>query len=214
METDLEEFSRRIAQEAREVQAEVVRFRLASNIAGSTEATGSTGSIESALGRIENRLTQVQAHTGILLQRMPENISLLLAELKEVILERIDSLKRASTGSTRSTESDESVGSKDDLHNKFLQRLTPREQSLLKVCFGTGLITYKEVAQRLGITPTSAKNIVNRIFQNTDKRRFFRKTCTSGIARIGVDKMLEKRILRGSQKNTSKGKKIISVIEE
>ena len=211
METDLEEFSRRIAQEARKVQAEVVSIRLASNIAGSTEATGSTGSIESALGRIEDQLTQVHAHTGILLQRMPVNISLLLAELKEVILERIDSMKRASTGSTRSPES---VRSKDDLHNEFMKKLTPREQSLLRVCFGSGLITYKEVAQRLGITPTSAKNIVNRIFQNTDKRRFFRKTCISGVARIGVDKMLEKKILRGSQKSSSKGKKIISVIEE
>lgn len=206
--------SRRFAKEAMELRADIEQFRLASDIAGATQTTGSTdstGSIESALGRIEDRLVQVHSDTEKLVQRVPENLSLLLAELKEVVLERIDSLKRTST---ESIESPGSVRSKDDFRNEFTQKLTPREQNLLRVCFGSGLITYKEVAQHLGITPTSAKNIVNRIFQNTDKRRFFRKTRSGGIARIGVDKTVEKGILGGSQKSSSKGKKIISVSEK
>ena len=202
---ELEELSRQIAKETRQLQAEIEYLRLP------THTSRPTGSTESFLSRIEDRLIQVQGDTGTLVQRVPENLSLLLGELKEVVLERIDSLKQAPTGSNESTES---VESKGNLHNEFLQRLTPREQTLLKVCFESGLITYKEVAQRLGITPTSAKNIVNRIFQNTDKRRFFRKRRVGGIARIGVDRAVEKGILSGRAKTSTKDKKVPSVIEE
>ena len=201
---ELEELSRQIAKETRQLQAEIEYLRLP------THTSRPTGSTESFLSRIEDRLIQVQGDTGTLVQRVPENLSLLLGELKEVVLERIDSLKQAPTGSNESTES---VESKGNLHNEFLQKLTPREQTLLKACFESGLITYKEVAARLGITPTSAKNIVNRIFQSTDKRRFFRKMRVGGVAKIGIDKAIEKRILSGKERAVDKRKKLASVIK-
>ena len=204
---ELEELSRQIAKETRQLQAEIDSLRRPTqpiSPIGSTESNGS------ALGRIEERLIHVHRDTETLVQRVPTDLALLLGELKQVLLERIDSLKQVPTGSKESTES---VESKGNLYNELLLKLTPREQTLLKVCFESGLITYKEVAARLGITPTSAKNIVNRIFQSSDKRRFFRKMRMGGVAKIGVDEAIEKKILIGKERTADDRRRLASVIK-
>jgi len=156
----------------------------------------------------------VHGHTEELVNRVPENLCLLLAELKESVLERIDSLKQTSTESNESNRSIESVPRKCDWRIELFKKLTPREQSLFRACFGSGLITYKELAKRLDISPISAKNIVNRLFQDGDKRRLFRKTHVRGATKVGVTEAVEKKILHSDRKGSKKNKKPIFVFED
>lgn len=198
---ELSELSRRIAEEARRLEAEMASLHLVFDM---YDPNSSTESIESTLSRIEERLIEVHGHTGKLIERVPQNLSSILADLRETILLRIDSLKPTATGSNRSTESNESNGSGkrgDNWLGEAISDLTPQEKRLFQVCFECGLITYKELASRLGITPTSAKNTVNRLFQSENKRALFRKECTHGIAKVGVDETVQRQILKGRQKD-------------
>jgi hypothetical protein len=211
MDSELEELSRQVAKEARRLQAEMENVNFSDALQKSNE---STQSIKSALSRIEERLEKVHGHTGELVNRIPENLCLLLAELRESILERIDSLKQASTESNESNRSTESVSRKGDWRMELFRKLTPREQSLFRACFGSGLITYRELAKRLDISPISAKNIVNRLFQDGDKRRLFRKTHVRGLTKVGVTEAIEKKILHSDRKDPKKHRKPVFVFEE
>lgn len=214
MDTELEELSRQVAKEARQLQTEIENFDFLAELHRSNQSNDSNESVESALIRIEERLEKVHGHTGELVNRVPENLCLLLAELKESVLERIDSLKQASTESNESTQSVESVRQKGDWRVELFKKLTPREQSLFRACFGSGLITYKELAKRLDIGPVSAKNIVNRLFQDGDKRRLFRKTHTRGVTRVGLTEAVEQKILHTDKKGSKKNKKPVFVFED
>jgi len=208
------ELSRQVAEEARRLQAELENFNFSDLLQTPNRSNESTRSVESALSRIEERLEKVHGHTGELVNRVPENLCLLLAELKESILDRIDSLKQASTESNESNQSTESSHPKGDWRIELFKKLTPREQSLFRACFGSGLITYKELAKRLDISPISAKNIVNRLFQDSDKRRLFRKTNVRGVTKVGVIEAIEQKILHSDSKDSKKNKKPIFVFEE
>jgi hypothetical protein len=200
---ELAELSHHITEEARQLQAEIESLHLVFDMYGSTE---SIESIESTLSRIEERLIDVHGHTGKLIERVPQSLASILTELKETILLRIDSLKPTATESNRSTQSNESNRSgkrQDNWLGEVINGLTPQEKKLFQVCFECGLITYKELASRLGITPISAKNTVNRLFQSENKRALFRKECTHGIARVGVDEVIQRQILKGRQKDSS-----------
>jgi DNA-binding MarR family transcriptional regulator len=200
---ELAELSRRIAEEARRLEAEMESLRLVFDM---YDPNSSTESIESALSRIEERLMQVHDHTGKLVERVPENLTPILAELREAVLVRIDSWKSHTTRLDKSTKSNESIrsaGAGGDWLGEALNNLTPQEKRLFQVCFECGLVTYRELAGRLGITPTSAKNIVNRLFQNTDKRALFRKEWTHGVAKVAVDETVQRQILKGRQKDSS-----------
>jgi hypothetical protein len=214
MDSELEELSRQVAKEARRLQAELENFSFSDLLQKPNWSNESTRSVESALSRIEERLEKVHGHTGELVNRIPENLCLLLAELRESILERIDSLKQASTESNESNRSTESVSRKGDWRMELFRKLTPREQSLFRACFGSGLITYRELAKRLDISPISAKNIVNRLFQDGDKRRLFRKTHVRGLTKVGVTEAIEKKILHSDRKDPKKHRKPVFVFEE
>jgi DNA-binding NarL/FixJ family response regulator len=214
MDTEMEELSRKVAEESRRLQAELENFNFSDLLQRPNRSNESIRSVESALSRIEGRLEKVHGHTGELVNRVPENLCFLLAELKESVLERIDSLKQASTESNDSNQSTESVSPKGDWRIELFKKLTPREQSLFRACFGSGLITYKELARRLDISPISAKNIVNRLFQDGDKRRLFRKTHVRGITKVGVTEAIEQKILHSGSKDSNKNKKPVFVFEE
>jgi len=200
----LAELSRQIAHAARELQGQLETWHRSTQ---TTPSTRSTESIESTLSRIENRLSRLQADTGTLVERVPPNLSSLLTELKEIVLQRLDSLKRQSTESTHSIESTQSasnIQSGKEWTKDIFQKLTYQEQKLFRACFQSGLVTYPELAQRLGIAPTSAKNLVNRLFAHPDKRRLFKKELLHGIARIGVAEPVERKILKGENKSADK----------
>jgi len=205
---EIEELAAWLKKENEQIQADLECLCL------STESNESTESIESALSRIEKQLTEVHGHTGTLIERVPENLAVLLAEVKESVLARIDSLKQQPTESTESMQSNKSVQNKDDWGAELLSRLTPQERNLFKACFGGGLITYRELAARLNINPISAKNIVNQLFQNPNKRRLFRKEHIRGIAKVGVNETVEQKILHKKGKNSANKKKPKFIFED
>jgi len=63
------------------------------------------------------------------------------------------------------------------------------------VCFQSGLLSYRDIAGHLDITPTVAKNLVNRIFQSGVKRSLFAKEYQHGVVRVGVQSGIQERIL-------------------
>jgi len=67
------------------------------------------------------------------------------------------------------------------------------------VCFQSGLLSYRDIAGHLDITPTAAKNLVNRVFQATHKRTLFVKRYEHGAVRVGVQPDLQRRILGGAK---------------
>ena len=196
---ELGELSRWIAKEAKRIQAELKSLPSSMNEDGSSKSTQST---ESTLSRIEERLKGVHMDTGMLLERIPGYLFVLLSELKQSILERVDSLRSESTESNRSRKSNISSQTKSDWLREAMKSLTPQEQRLFQACFQSGLITYKELAKHLDVTPTSAKNIVNRLFQSAEKRGLFRKQRVRGIARVGITEAIEQDILRGRPKGS------------
>ena len=109
-----------------------------------------------------------------------------------------------STHSIESTQSASNIQSGKEWTKDIFQKLTYQEQKLFKACFSSGLVTYQELAERLGIAPTSAKNLVNRLFAHPDKRRLFKKELLHGIARIGVAEPVERKILKGENKSADK----------
>jgi len=63
------------------------------------------------------------------------------------------------------------------------------------VCFQSGLLSYHDIAGHLDITPTAAKNLVNRVFQSAHKRPLFVKRYEHGAVRVGVQPAFQERIL-------------------
>ena len=166
---ELEELSREIASEARQLQAEMEHWRPVTGVRDPIE------SMKSSLSRIESRLIEVHGDTGTLIKRVPQNLAPLLLEIKARVLERIGSLGNESVRSCGSSGSKEPVPADGDQIEHILHKLTLQEQRLFHICFQSGLVTYREVAEKLGISPVSAKNIVNRLFQNGQKSRLFEK---------------------------------------
>lgn len=64
--------------------------------------------------------------------------------------------------------------------------LTPQERRVFQLCLQSGFLSYRDIASHLDITPTAAKNLVNRIFLSDRKRPLFAKECKHGTVRVGV----------------------------
>jgi len=190
----LEDFAKHIADQAKQIQSELERLK---NESPSNQSTDST------LSRIEERLIKVHDNTDTLVDRVPENLRPLLNEIKSSILQRIDSLKPLPTGSNESVESAKPKDDKDQLKSTF-DKLTGQEKRLFQICFQAGLISYKELAHHLNITPVSAKNIVNRLFKDDKKQKLFIKQKTCGITKIALNKRIEKQILSGKNETVRK----------
>ena len=197
---ELEELSRRVAAQARQLQSEVEALR-ASAHAQPTER--STDTVKSALDRIERRLTVVNDHTDRLLGRVPESLGSSLAEIKDALLERIAAANQGPTGSSREPRSQMPTPGRHGLKDA-IATLTPVEQKVFRLCFDGGLLTYREIAERLGVVPTTAKNIVNRLFKDGNKRQLFHKRQVHGIAQVALNEEVQKQILSGPGDETRK----------
>ena len=209
---DLEEFSRYIVKEAERIQADL------KDIYPGTIGDSSRGFVQTTLVQIEERLAKVEGHIIELLRRFPENFSLELAEFKRSLFERIDSLKPPTAEPTGSTGGrpvvDRVEPLKKNWYEEIFGRLTPREKSIFNACFGSGLITYDELAERLHISPTTVKNKINQLLRDTDKCRLFHKEHIDGVARIKVTDKTENKILYGHKKGAKNDKNPILVLED
>lgn len=208
----LEEFSRYIAKECERIQAGL------KDSCPRTDGDSTTGLVQAVLTRIEERLAKVEGHIIELLRRFPENFSSELAEFKNSLFERIDSLKPQTTEPTGSTGGRPVVDRVDTLKNNWYEevflKLTPREKSIFNACFNSGLITYEELAERLHISPTTVKNKINQLLQDADKRRLFHKEHINGIAKIRVAKKTENKILYRRKRGSKSDKNPILALED
>jgi hypothetical protein len=66
------------------------------------------------------------------------------------------------------------------------------------MCFQSGLLSYRDIASQLDITPTAAKNLVNRIFLSDRKRALFAKEYRHGAVRLALRPEVQGRILAGT----------------
>jgi len=189
----MERFAEEIARAARKLQRDVEGLRLGP--AGSNGLAESTDSAK-RLGRIEERLEAIQGDTGELVRRVPGNLGALLAEMKRLLLLRL----------TASVDANESVDSRKAANDSnqttpspsaIVKSLTRQEQRVFELCFQSGFLSYREIAEHLDITPSAAKNLVNRMLQSERKRPLFAKRYKHGAASVGIRPDLEERILKG-----------------
>ena len=156
--------------------------------------------VAASLGRIEARLGTVHEHTSELLRRVPVELDKAIADLRQALLVRLDEATeangsavsqdpRGATGATETTQSPQAV----------IRALTPQERRVFQVCFQSGLLSYRDIAGHLDITPTAAKNLVNHVFQAAHKRTLFVKRYEHGAVRVGVQPDLQRRILGGTK---------------
>ena len=186
---DLEEFLRYITREAELIQADL------KDTGAYMEARS-----ESTLSRIERQVSEIRGNTKELIERVPENLSPLLIGIKESVLEIM-----SSSWKQRSMERTGQTLPKGNWVMDTLEKLTPQEKKLFKLCFQNGLITYEDLAERLGISLITTRGIVNRLFQDIDKRRLFCKKRRDGFINVGLTEAVEreanKKYKNGLDKN-------------
>ena len=68
---------------------------------------------------------------------------------------------------------------------------------MFELCFQLGFLSYRDIASRLAITPTAAKNLINRLFQSDRKRPLFVKEYSHGAVRVSVKPDMQRRMLAG-----------------
>ena len=151
---------------------------------------------------IERKLDNIYEHTRILVQRVPADLGLLLDQLKRTLLLRLDELSQMRPANY-SPQSDSPAQATDSVY-AVMNALTAQERQVFQLCFNAGFLSYRELASHLDITPGSAKNLVNRMFQSDRKRPLFAKKYRHGAVRVGIRPDLDKKIL-AAQKD--KGKK-------
>lgn len=110
---------------------------------------------------------------------------------KDTILERLSELGQ-NWSRLETTKSDQSVS----MAKKLFDKLTPKEKVLFNVLIGTGALSYEEIADKLGITPITTKNMINTLFKNKEKRELFEKNVDSSRkAKLSLSEKAEKEIL-------------------
>jgi DNA-binding CsgD family transcriptional regulator len=199
----MEELAKEAARVALEVQRDLEEWLNDSNL--SNESNVSNETRMQALSRIEDRLGDVHRHTSILVERVPEDLGQILTELKHCILTRLQGMVPVS----RSRESDVAHQSNDSNAShlsatRMVQALTPQERRVFDLCLQSGLLTYREIASHLDISPGAAKNLVNKVFQSPDKRPLFSKLYKHRTVKVGVHPDLKRTTMETKKQHKGK----------
>ena len=197
----MEHLARELARLAWQLQRDVEDLRDWANEANRSDE--SDESIGSALGRIEARLGAVHGQTSELIQRVPNDLGQVLSDLKNVLLVRLDELAAANQ-SIESSGSVQSCAENRPNHSgrspvSAARLLTPQERRVFQLCFQSGFLSYHDIAAHLDITPTAAKNLVNRMFQSDQKRTLFAKQNEHGTVRVGIQPQVNGRMFGGRE---------------
>jgi len=195
---DLEEFSRYIAKEAELIQADL-----------KDPGAGMEARSESTLSRIERQVSEIRGNTKELIERVPENLSPLLIGIKESVLEIM-----SSSWKQQSTERARPASLGGNWIMDTIGKLTPQEKKLFKLCFQNGLITYEDMAERLGISLITTRGIVNRLFQDVDKRRLFCKKRQDGFINVGLTEAVEREANKKYKTGLDKNEKFLRIVNK
>jgi len=178
---------------ATEFQHEVSEFVTCAS--QSNESAAGNQFDDSRLERIEKKIDNIHAHTSTLMAKLRDDVAQTLAELRRELSGRM---------AQSPTEEDSPGVTLSDRRNRPLcepaevvKNLSPQEKRLFELCFRSGPHTYRGLGEHLGVSPISAKNLVNRIFLDKDKRDLFRKEKVEGIARVSISTAVEREILKG-----------------
>ena len=205
----MEHLARELARLAWQLQQDVEDLADWAN--GANQSEGSDKSVEESLERIEGKLGAVHGQTSELIHRVPSDLGQVLSDLKQALLLRLEEL-------TTTNQSIESAGAYrsgvGNQANHSLQSpalaarlLTPQERRVFQLCFQTGFLSYRDIASHLDITPTAAKNLVNRIFLSDRKCPLFTKQYQHGAVRVGIQPDIKGRMLGGRDEQSEPQKR-------
>jgi DNA-directed RNA polymerase specialized sigma24 family protein len=121
-------------------------------------------------------------------------------EIKRMILLKLAPAPNTPTGSAPSPRTGSSNGSDESISAR-IELLTPQERHVFRLCFQSGVLTYREIAEHLDITQIAAKNLVNRLFQSELKRSLFAKEYQHGAARVTIGSGVRRKILAGATRS-------------
>jgi DNA-binding CsgD family transcriptional regulator len=201
----MEHLVREVARLALQVQIDIADLR--NNWSQSNESAESVSSRVDILSRIESKLGDVHSDTRELIRRVPADLGSILVELRRALLIRLAEVMEGNQSDDKA-EKDDTNESNQSL-STTVKSLTPQERRVFQLCFQSGFLTYGEIAGHLDITPSAAKNLVNRMLQSDRKRPLFAKQYSHGTARVGVQPDLEKRILAGNYRGKREPRKQI-----
>lgn len=85
---------------------------------------------------------------------------------------------------------------------EITKELTGKQKRLLAILLDSGFLSYAEIGEKLGITHESAKNLVNRLLNNTEKARLISKQETDQGIRVGVSSEVQDEILKEAPNHT------------
>ena len=193
---------------ARQIQCDIEQWRHEKTGSGeSIELTDTAGKLE----RIEGRLEDLHAETSELIRRVPCDLGDALSELKRALLVRLAESAQATQSDDRGTAGPQNRGNHSSQSPATIVRsLTRQERHVFQLCFESGFMTYREIAEELDITPSAAKSLVNRMFQSDRKRPLFAKQYKHGSVRVGIRPNLEKVILAGAGKNAPGPERVVA----
>ena len=181
----------------------------------STQSDESSESADEALERVEHKLGAVHDQTTELIQRVPKDLGQVLTELKSTLILRLGELAQATQSGESGVSRGRPVPNQTNRPNQSpmstAASLTPQERRVFELCFQSGFLSYRDIASRLDITPTAAKNLINRLFQSDRKRPLFVKEYKHGAVRVSVKPDIQQRILAGCDEKTNRKRRAASV---
>jgi DNA-binding MarR family transcriptional regulator len=78
---------------------------------------------------------------------------------------------------------------------EITRNLTGKQRKLLAILIDSGFLSYAEIGDKLGITPESAKNLVNRLLRNEELAKLFSKQETDRGVIVGISNEVQEEIL-------------------
>jgi len=155
--------------------------------------------IHDSIESLRNELLSIKTSVQKIDRKLPPNVVEIIESVKTDIMSRLDSLVE----SNRSVESPAVIPSRGI--KDIVKSLSPKQKKVFALLMQSGFLSYKEIAFHLGINHNSAKNLVNRIFQDAEKSKLFVKQETpSGEVKVGVSEEVSEEILRSKYRNHTK----------
>jgi len=170
--------------------------------------------INDSLLRIEDELRRASSVTVAAINECTERRNHeVLRKLDDLPLKITDPLKETMTISKQEIlaelvrisshydahHSHDSIGAQPQIEapiQAITSELTGKQKKLLAILLNSGFLSYAEIGEKLGTTHESAKNLVNRLLRDEEKRRIFSKQETDRGIVVGVSSEVQDEILK------------------
>ncbi len=151
--------------------------------------------MDEKLSAIHDHTGEIKEHTSLLVDRIPHDFKPMIAEIKELLLGRLRSTYEATQGDQVADQP--AYRSEQDFQRAF-ELLTPRERHLITELHEHGFLSYRELAEEVGLNPTTVKNMINRMAKHPRKVSFIEKSRhpVHGT-QVGISEELRDAILQG-----------------